>query len=513
MSILQYFQKDTRPPTTVSLPDPRGALSRNVPPAAIASANAEIRRCIATSGQFPHGQRRRHYNSYTPEQKATIGRFAVMNGVMAAKRRYSAEFRFDINESTVRRFKEAYLKERRRKRELEDGSEIKELHPRKRGRKVVLGEKMDAMVMCYIRRMREKGCVINTAIVKAGARGILMSQDRTRLAEFGGPATLTTAWAKSLLKRMNFTQRRGTTKAKVSVADFSRRKTSFLQEIVDVVSMEEIPMDLIFNWDQTGLNLVPVSSWTMAAKGSKRIEVQGLTDKRQITGVFCGTLVGEFLPIQLIYGGKTSRCLPPYKFPSDWLISHTKNHWSNEDTMISYVENIIVPFIRERRALLGVGEDHAALAIFDHFKGQLTEKVIDCLEKHNIQSVLVPANCTDRLQPLDISVNKAAKAFLRSQFQEWYANEVLQLYSDTAEDDDNIEPVDLSTPRMKCIGGQWMVKLFEYMSDNPALINNGFQAAHIPQSIDAGKPMFEEEEDDGGECSSDVDDTEESDSN
>ena len=37
-----------------------------------------------------------------------------------------------------------------------------------------------------------------------------MFQDRTCLHEFGGPATLTSAWA--LLKRMNFTQRRGTTR-------------------------------------------------------------------------------------------------------------------------------------------------------------------------------------------------------------------------------------------------------------------------------------------------------------
>lgn len=28
------------------------------------------------------------------------------------------------------------------------------------------------------------------------------------------------------------------------------------------------------------------------------------------------------------------------------------------------------------------------LAIFDHFKGQLTQKVSACLEKHNIHSVL-----------------------------------------------------------------------------------------------------------------------------
>ena len=67
--------------------------------------------------------------------------------------------------------------------------------------------------------------------------------------------------------------------------------------------MAEIPMELIFNWNQTGLNLV--SSWTMTAKGSKWVKILGLTDKCQITGVFCGTLLREFLPIQLIYTGKT----------------------------------------------------------------------------------------------------------------------------------------------------------------------------------------------------------------
>ena len=60
---------------------------------------------------------------------------------------------------------------------------------------------------------------------------------------------LSTSWAKSLLIRMNFTQRRRTTKAKVSVEDFNRLKTTLLQEVIDVVKMEEIPIDLILNWD------------------------------------------------------------------------------------------------------------------------------------------------------------------------------------------------------------------------------------------------------------------------
>lgn len=60
-------------------------------------------------------------------------------------------------------------------------------------------------------------------------------------------------------------------------ANFLQEKQKFLQEIIDCVKMEDIPPELIFNWDQTGL---PTSPWTMARKGSKRIEMKGLNDKR-----------------------------------------------------------------------------------------------------------------------------------------------------------------------------------------------------------------------------------------
>ena len=96
--------------------------------------------------------------------------------------------------------------------------------------------------------------------------------------------------------------------------------------------------------------------------------------------------------------------------------------------MLSYIDNV--------RENLAVGKHQAALAIFDHFKGQLTPKVTQCLEKNNIQSVLVPPCCTDRLQPLDISVNKAAESFLTSEFQNWYADQVTQQYNATAHDEE-----------------------------------------------------------------------------
>ena len=87
----------------------------------------------------------------------------------------------------------------------------------------------------------------------------------------------------------------------------------------------------------------------MEKQGSKRVKIIGKDDKRQITVVLAGTMAGDFLPVQLVYQGTTSRCLPPYKFPQDWDITYSPNHWSNEDTMASYLQKVIFPYIRKSR--------------------------------------------------------------------------------------------------------------------------------------------------------------------
>ncbi len=77
--------------------------------------------------------------------------------------------------------------------------------------------------------------------------------DKSRLVEHGGHVHLTKSWAKSLLTRMSFVKRRGTTKtSKFGPQEFEKVKTTFLKEINTHVQLEEIPPELIFNWDQTG---------------------------------------------------------------------------------------------------------------------------------------------------------------------------------------------------------------------------------------------------------------------
>ena len=90
--------------------------------------------------------------------------------------------------------------------------------------------------------------------------------------------------------------------------------------------------------------LLDLGQWRR--EGTKRVEIIAADGKRLVKAVFAGTLhvCDGFLPPQLIYKGTTCRCLPTVVFPDSWDITHTKNHWSNEKTMIQYVEKILLSY-------------------------------------------------------------------------------------------------------------------------------------------------------------------------
>ena len=66
--------------------------------------------------------------------------------------------------------------------------------------------------------------------------------------------------------------------------------------------------------------------------------------------------------------------------------------------MIQYINKVIVLYADRKRDNLGLSCDYPAVAIFDHFKGQLRQRVTQVLEDNNIHLVLIPAVHTRELQ-------------------------------------------------------------------------------------------------------------------
>ena len=130
-----------------------------------------------------------------------------------------------------------------------------------------------------------------------------------------------------------------------------------------------------------------------------------MTLEEEVTAIF--TILGDFLPVQLIYKGTTVRCHPKYKFPLGWDITHSKKHWSNEHFMFQYIKNVIIPYVDN----VQTDSTEAVLIIMNNFKGQTTPSVSNLLEENNIHVCLLLPNMTNRLQPLDVAVNKLAKEF------------------------------------------------------------------------------------------------------
>ncbi|ELT87687.1 hypothetical protein CAPTEDRAFT_199284 [Capitella teleta] len=332
MSLLRYFKiADKTPRSYPTQPPGLPDLNAEATPedaAACAAANREILRSqekAATSNSKKRGD----YSQYDEGQRLKIARYTIDNGPAKASRHFSALLG---------------------KRE-------------KPGRPTFLPADIDRAVQRHLRQVRREGGVINRSVVLATGRGFIISKGHRN--PDGSPVLLTRGWAASLITRMGYVQRKGTKASKKKPDDFPAIKGDFLDRFVHAA--RDIPPEMIVNFDQTGLSIVPTSSWTLAEKGAKQVEIVGLDDKRQITALLGCSLTGDLLPLQLIYTGKTDKCHPSYAFPDDWQ---------------------------------------------------------ELLASNNIRVIFVPACCTGDLQPLDLTGNGDFKASLKECFIAWFADHV-----------------------------------------------------------------------------------------
>ena len=131
--------------------------------------------------------------------------------------------------------------------------------------------------------------------------------------------------------------------------------------------------------------------------------------------------------------------------------------WSNEQKTKEYIRKIILPYVEAKRKAHG-RPNQTALVIFDEFKGQVTDDVCNLLDNHNIQVVKVPQNSTE---PMDHSINKSVKDYLRDNFQKWYSSEVEKSYHQ----DESTTPADLRMSIMKPLGAVWLVGAYNYIKE------------------------------------------------
>ena len=131
--------------------------------------------------------------------------------------------------------------------------------------------------------------------------------------------------------------------------------------------------------------------------------------KRNITLTFVVTLAGDFLPMQIIYAGKPKASQPcGFVFPKGFSKSQNPKHWSNETETLKLIDEVINPYVVNKRKELNLPTTQKALVVRDMFNGQMTVVVKSKLASLCIELVPVPANMTHFFQPLDLTVSGSA---------------------------------------------------------------------------------------------------------
>jgi hypothetical protein len=157
--------------------------------------------------------------------------------------------------------------------------------------------------------------------------------------------------------------------------------------------------------------------------------VLGADDKRQITACVASSLNGTLLPLQLIFQGKTPRCLPPATPLSLSSLAHltfSENHWSSQATMQQYINEVIMPHaeasIRQHR----LDADAKIILVLDVWSVHKSEEFRRFLRTSHprIHLVFVPANCTSKLQVADVMLQRPFKHGISRRFNEWAAKQI-----------------------------------------------------------------------------------------
>ena len=180
MSLLRYFEPINR------LPTPEEArLSANTTQA----VNQAVEKAVSVNLRADaeaKTKKRKYTVSFTPEDRAMIGKYAAESGNAAAVMKFKASHH-DIRESTVRLFMKRYLEEvKKRQVPGTEFEEVTSLPQRKRGRRVMLGKQLDSKIQNYIKALRNAGTPIGSSVVMAAAEGLVGATDRSLLVECGG---------------------------------------------------------------------------------------------------------------------------------------------------------------------------------------------------------------------------------------------------------------------------------------------------------------------------------------
>ncbi|XP_072152590.1 uncharacterized protein [Bemisia tabaci] len=181
-------------------------------------------------------------------------------------------------------------------------------------------------------------------------------------------------------------------------------------------SLAGVPSQKILNYNETNLGDDPGRKIVITKRGSKYPERVINSSKSATSIMFAATADGTILRPYVVYKAvflydKWTKGGPPR--PHHPRYNHSKSGWFDALIFRDWLLKVAIPHLERlqgKKVLIG-----------DNLSSHLSIEALKLCKQHNIQFVFLPANSTDKTQPLDIAFFGPFKRHWRAILDDWKA--------------------------------------------------------------------------------------------
>ena len=194
--------------------------------------------------------------------------------------------------------------------------------------------------------------------------------------------------------------------------------SNYITSLRGLIKEGEYYEDNNINMDETPINLNMVPNKAITKKCEKNVAILTQNKERiRITCILSICADGDKLPPYIIFKGKSNNPKINNKLKKNLYIQNKKifvnfnsNAWSTTDIILDWIEKVYNPYIRKDPLL------DNALLIMDKASSHISDEIIESCTGSFKDICIWPVSCTNIFPPLDISINKPFKTYIKEKY-------------------------------------------------------------------------------------------------
>lgn len=196
----------------------------------------------------------------------------------------------------------------------------------------------------------------------------------------------------------------------------------FFWDVVRHVIERQISADRLFNMDETAFGQQVKSKKVIAVKGSKNVWSKSANTSSHVTVVGCGSATGFIIPpLFITEGARVNRDLLDSCGVEGSRVTVSTKGFITAALFLQWLDHLSnsIPDTVKRPVVL----------IYDGYGSHYSEDIVSRAIQLKIILVLLPANATHILQPLDVAVFKPFKTTLKHHFEQFMIENATTTFS------------------------------------------------------------------------------------